>query len=142
MPVQRIYRVPAGHGLRSEVARLRGELIVVRGAIARMNDHLATAFPPPSPGGAISSWRGKIDLRERRLAVGWSQLQMIRRMRAVAAEDGVSLPVDESLKVIVSRWENGAHGIGDFYARILHHVFVVAEAPTAPATAEQMVVSA
>jgi len=45
-------------------------------------------------------------------------------MRSVAAKAGTGLPATDTLKVMVSRWENGAAGIGDFYARILHGVFI------------------
>ena len=44
-------------------------------------------------------------------------------MRYVATKAGTGLPATDTLKVMVSRWENGAAGIGDFYARILHGVF-------------------
>lgn len=133
MPVQRIHHAPTSRGLRSEVARLRGELATIRCTLRQMSDQFAVAFPPPPPGGPISAWRGRIDLRERRLTQGWSQLQMISRMRSVATAAGVVLPAAETLKVMVSRWENGAAGVGDFYARILHRVFIdttpVASAP-------------
>ncbi len=132
MPIQRIHRVSASRGLRSEVARLRGELAMVRGVLRQMTDQFAVAFPPAPPGGPISAWRGRIDLRERRLAQGWSQMQMIARIRAVATEDGLVLPPTETLKVMVSRWENRG-GVGDFYARILHRVFLdAAPVPSSP----------
>lgn len=141
MPVQRIHRGSASRGVRSEVARLRGELATVRGVLRQMSDQFAVAFPPPLPGGPISAWRGRIDLRERRLARGWSQMQMIARMRAVASEDSLMLPPVETLKVMVSRWENRG-GVGDFYARILHRVFLDSTPVTSSRDTEQTITSA
>lgn len=48
-------------------------------------------------------------LRTARLRRGWSQATLIRNLRAAAAAQTPprQLPADASMKVTVSRWENG-----------------------------------
>ncbi len=46
-------------------------------------------------------------LRQLRRQRGWTQAQLIDHLRAAAAQDGVRLPPARSLRIMVSRWENG-----------------------------------
>lgn len=71
---------------------------------------------------------------------GWSQSQLVAKMRAVAAHDGEQLPDWEALRVQVSRWERGRHQPGDYYRRLLARVYEVGEHdlyPVPPASPER-----
>jgi transcriptional regulator with XRE-family HTH domain len=56
--------------------------------------------------------RGARELRR------WSQTQLIRELQHVAEAKRLSLPTVESLKAMISRWENG-HLVPDEYNREL-----------------------
>ena len=66
------------------------------------HDGAAHRLPANNENDTFGSW-----LRRARLARGWSQDQLIQRMRHAAQQlDGSQLPSDTSLKTMVSRWEN------------------------------------
>jgi transcriptional regulator with XRE-family HTH domain len=54
---------------------------------------------------------------------GWSQTQLIARLRTVAATRNVQLPDLASMKTLVSCWENGKRSPGDFYVPLLCEVY-------------------
>ncbi|MGW6449785.1 hypothetical protein [Lentzea sp. NPDC055074] len=58
-------------------------------------------------------------LKQARSAATWSQATMVRKLRAVAAREGESLPGDASMIRMVARWENGAALPSEFYQRLL-----------------------
>jgi len=55
-------------------------------------------------------------LRRARARLGWSQPRLAHAMRQEARRRNRRLPVPESLKTMVSRWENG-HRIPDPFNR-------------------------
>jgi transcriptional regulator with XRE-family HTH domain len=63
-----------------------------------------------------------------RKARGWTQDQLLRAVRRQARLDGRELPSDASLRVTLSRWENGRHQPGPLYQRLLAEVLEVTEA--------------
>jgi transcriptional regulator with XRE-family HTH domain len=58
-------------------------------------------------------------IREARQSHGWSQSRLIRALTEAAARDGYALPDQGSLRVMVSRWENGHVTPDDTYRRYL-----------------------
>lgn len=46
-------------------------------------------------------------LRSARQARGWSQVQLIHELSREAAADGLVIPGRESMRIMLSRWENG-----------------------------------
>src|SRR3954454_21179095 len=46
-------------------------------------------------------------LQAARLELGWKQTQTIRALQRAAADEGVSIASERSLKTMLSRWENG-----------------------------------
>jgi transcriptional regulator with XRE-family HTH domain len=46
-------------------------------------------------------------LREARRARGWSQTQLVHALARQAAVEGLAVPGTESLRIMISRWENG-----------------------------------
>jgi hypothetical protein len=61
--------------------------------------------------------------RQPRLARGWDPIQMIGRMKILAARDGVALPPSWWLVKVVFLWENHRSGIPAYYDRLLARVF-------------------
>jgi tetratricopeptide (TPR) repeat protein len=51
-------------------------------------------------------------LQAARLEIGWKQAQTIRALKQAAADEGVTIASERSLKTMVSRWENG-HDVPD-----------------------------
>jgi transcriptional regulator with XRE-family HTH domain len=58
-------------------------------------------------------------LRDARRARGWSQAQLMHALRRQAAEEGLAVPSAESLRIMVSRWENGRIQPDETYRRYL-----------------------
>lgn len=70
-------------------------------------------------GGAIMT-----QLREARADRGWSQSRLIHALRSQAAAEGLNLPAGESMRILLSRWENG-HAVPDAtYRRLLGAVLL------------------
>lgn len=46
-------------------------------------------------------------LQAARLEIGWKQSQTIRAMQQAAVDDGIKIATEQSLKTMLSRWENG-----------------------------------
>jgi hypothetical protein len=102
-----------------------------------------TPTPTPTPVPVPASLRAPADadmstlalLRERhghgrviplkllRLSRGWTQRGLIRRMRALAAQQGVRLPDEHSFKTMLSRWENGRRAVSPFYLELFGRLF-------------------
>lgn len=59
---------------------------------------------------------------------GWTQDQLLRAVRQRARLDGLELPPDATLRVSLSRWENGRHQPGPLYQRLLAEVLEVTDA--------------
>ncbi|GII22589.1 hypothetical protein Pme01_21860 [Planosporangium mesophilum] len=57
-------------------------------------------------------------IRRVRRQRGWSQQRLIFEMQRVAPRLGMTVPAPESLKAMLSRWENG-HQVPDAYNRRL-----------------------
>lgn len=68
-------------------------------------------------------------LQEARRRRGWTQAQLQHEMRGAAARLGLTLPSGESLRVMLSSWENGRHVPSG------EHVLVLCEAFGLPAEA-------
>lgn len=67
---------------------------------------------------------GVTRLQAARAAQGWSQTQVIARLRQEAARAGVAIPDDTSLKTQLSRWERGVvRRISPEYRRLLRAVY-------------------
>lgn len=62
-------------------------------------------------------------LKAARAATGWSQPQVIARMRQVAASLGEDLPGAHTMRCQLCRWENGRQRPGEFYQRIFCMVY-------------------
>lgn len=62
-------------------------------------------------------------LKAARVATGWSQTQVIARMRQVAAELGEQLPGANTMRLQLCRWENGRQRPCEFYRRIFCQVY-------------------
>lgn len=62
-------------------------------------------------------------LRTARTARGWSQAQLIHALSREAAADGMRLPAHESMRIMLSRWENGHVQPDETYRRYLCAVF-------------------
>lgn len=62
-------------------------------------------------------------LRTARTARGWSQAQLIHALSREAAADGLRLPAHESMRIMLSRWENGHVQPDETYRRYLCAVF-------------------
>lgn len=64
-------------------------------------------------------------LREQRQARGWAAPDLVRRLRAAAAAAGDRLPGNETLLVMVYRWEDDRGGISERYRLHYCRVFGV-----------------
>lgn len=62
-------------------------------------------------------------LKAARVATGWSQPQLIARMRQIAAGLGEQLPGAETMRLQLYRWENGHRRPEEFYRRIFCAVY-------------------
>lgn len=62
-------------------------------------------------------------LRTARTARGWSQAQLIHAISHQAAADGLRIPAHESMRIMLSRWENGHVQPDETYRRYLCVVF-------------------
>jgi hypothetical protein len=79
----------------------------------------------------VDDRRGQVlPLQQLRKDRGWSQMKLIHRLRATAAEQGITLPVQGSLKTMVCRWEHG-RAVSEFYRDLLMQVFAPVEAVAA-----------
>src|SRR5437870_2334337 len=63
-----------------------------------------------------------------RIARGWTQDRLLRAMRACARLDGHELPDPPTLRVMLSRWENGHHHPAPFYRRLITEALDTTEA--------------
>src|ERR1700737_2893934 len=63
-----------------------------------------------------------------RRARGWTQAQLLRAVRRQARLEGHELPPDATLRVTLSRWENGRHQPGPLYQRLLAEALEATEA--------------
>src|SRR5438270_480114 len=59
---------------------------------------------------------------------GWTQDQLLRAVRQQARLEGHELPPDPTLRVTLSRWENGRHQPSPLYQRLLARALDVTEA--------------
>jgi len=64
-----------------------------------------------------------VQLRELRLSRGWTQSGLIHRLRCLAAQEGVAVPEADTLKTMLSRWENGRCSVGQFYLALFGRLF-------------------
>jgi transcriptional regulator with XRE-family HTH domain len=62
-------------------------------------------------------------LKAARVATGWSQPQAIQRLRHLAADLGEGLPQTPTLRVQLSRWENGHRRPGGFYRHLFCQLY-------------------
>ncbi|MGL5826310.1 MAG: helix-turn-helix domain-containing protein [Nocardioides sp.] len=62
-------------------------------------------------------------LKQTRVAMGWSQSQLIMKLRSHANSTGTTLPDPATLKTQVSRWENGHRRPEAFYRLLLCAVY-------------------
>jgi transcriptional regulator with XRE-family HTH domain/predicted kinase len=63
-----------------------------------------------------------------RAARGWTQGQLLCAMRVRARLDGHELPDGPTLRVMLSRWENGHHHPAPFYRRLIAEALDMTEA--------------
>jgi hypothetical protein len=70
----------------------------------------------------ISS-RAVTPLQAARLELGWTQMQTIRALQQAAADEGVTIATERSLKTMLSRWENGRGGMDELDQRLLCRVY-------------------
>jgi hypothetical protein len=61
--------------------------------------------------------------RQPRLSRGWTEVQLIGRMKIAANRDGVTLPKTYLLLRAVFLWENHRAPLPGYYARLLVSVF-------------------
>lgn len=61
-------------------------------------------------------------IRSARMRRGWSQTQLLGALRAEAARDGIALMTPVSLRVALSRWENGHSAPDHLHRRLLRNV--------------------
>lgn len=62
-------------------------------------------------------------LRLLRLSRGWDPVQLIGRMKILAASDGVTLPHVYLMVRLVFLWENHRTPMPDYYVRLLDRVY-------------------
>jgi hypothetical protein len=63
------------------------------------------------------------ELRRLRLSRGWEPVQLIGRMKILAARDGVSLPAVYRLVRLVFLWENHRAPLPGYYVTLLDRVY-------------------
>jgi hypothetical protein len=66
---------------------------------------------------------GLTELRLRRLSRGWDPVQLIGRMKILAARDGVSLPAVYELVRWVFLWENRRAVVPAYYAGLFSRIY-------------------
>src|SRR3954449_3463183 len=62
-------------------------------------------------------------LQAARLEIGWKQAQTIRALLQAAADDGVTIATERSLKTMLSRWENGHDSPDALDQRLLCRIY-------------------
>ncbi|GAB7193405.1 hypothetical protein NUM3379_41150 [Kineococcus sp. NUM-3379] len=67
---------------------------------------------------------------------GWKQPQVVRFLEAAAKRNGFTLPNSATMRVTLSRWENGHHQPDAMYRQLLCEVFESTEADLGFASAE------
>jgi transcriptional regulator with XRE-family HTH domain len=67
--------------------------------------------------------RAATPLQAARLEIGWKQAQTIRALQQVAADDGVTIATERSLKTMLSRWENGHDSPDALGQRLLCRIY-------------------
>src|SRR5918998_2892950 len=55
----------------------------------------------------------------------WSQARLILQLRLSGRAAGITLPADSTLRVMLSRWENGQHRPSEMYVGLLCDAFEV-----------------
>ncbi|MEC4015228.1 helix-turn-helix domain-containing protein [Streptomyces sp. H27-D2] len=68
------------------------------------------------------------ELREARIARGWSQERLIREIERHARHHLLDVPTAASLRVYVSEWENGRRVISERYAALLRPLLGITDA--------------
>lgn len=63
------------------------------------------------------------ELRLRRLSRGWDPVQLIGKMKILAARDGVTLPAAYLLVRLVFLWENRRAELPAYYAGLLNRIY-------------------
>lgn len=69
---------------------------------------------------------------------GWSRARVIVELRRVAAEEGVALPGDDSLRRMIRLWVSGARRPSEFYEELLGRAFGVVRGPEEPGEFEEL----
>ncbi|MEV6489044.1 hypothetical protein AB0M20_10490 [Actinoplanes sp. NPDC051633] len=69
------------------------------------------------------SSRAVTPLQAARLEVGWKQAQTIRALQHAAADEGIPIATERSLKTMLSRWENGHDQPDATSRRLLCYVY-------------------
>jgi hypothetical protein len=67
------------------------------------------------------------ELRRLRLARGWEPVQLIGRMKILAARDGVNLPAVYLLVRLLFLWENRRAELPGYYAGLLTRIYALSE---------------
>lgn len=67
-------------------------------------------------------------LRRLRHERGWSQGQVIHRLQQLAERRGIWMPARDTIRIYLSRWENGHARPSELYAELLHAVYDCAPA--------------
>jgi transcriptional regulator with XRE-family HTH domain len=66
-------------------------------------------------------------LRAARQQRGWSQSRLIHELDRQARADGVSVPGRDSLRCMISRWENGRIKPDEVYRTLLSQLYGLSE---------------
>ncbi|MFI7431880.1 XRE family transcriptional regulator [Micromonospora sp. NPDC049836] len=65
----------------------------------------------------------RFSVKQLRVARGWSQLDLFRRLCRLAEADGERLPEWTTFKRNLCRWENGTVGVSPYYRHLLSRLF-------------------
>src|SRR5690242_11350975 len=84
----------------------------------------STRVPPIAKGTAMQ----ENQLVRLRIERCWSQQQLIRQLITVARRRNLALPEEPTLRVTLSRWENGRHRPTAMYRELLALALEVSEA--------------
>ena len=63
------------------------------------------------------------ELRRLRLSRGWDPVQLVGKMKLLAARDGVTLPAGYLLVRLLFLWENHRAALPGYYVRLLDRVY-------------------
>lgn len=73
--------------------------------------------------------RAALWVRRARIAKGWTSAKLNRELRRLASERGVGAASAQSLRIMISQWENGHQQPSEHYERLLLDVLGVDAAP-------------